>query len=121
MTDSRRNRPGSCLLELDQRSAEILRVEKQHWFVMRAKPWLAVAEHPCAFGAEPVARGHDVVDLIADVVNSARRIALEKTAHGEAVPSGSRSSILVFGNSTNTTLTPCTGSAPGSDTRAAST
>src|SRR5436189_642463 len=43
-----------------------------------------------------------------------------KPRTGEAAPSGCNSSILVFGNSTKTTVTPCAGRASGDDTRAPS-
>src|SRR4051794_1211984 len=43
-----------------------------------------------------------------------------KPRTGESAPSGSSNSIFVFGNSTNTTVTPCAGRVCGSDTRAPS-
>src|SRR5204862_5221407 len=43
-----------------------------------------------------------------------------KPRTGESAPSGCNSSILVFGNSTKTTVTPCAGSGCGGDTRAPS-
>ena len=43
-----------------------------------------------------------------------------KPAIGEASPSGCKSSILVFGSSTKTTVTPCSGSSCGSPTAAPS-
>src|SRR5689334_16532003 len=43
-----------------------------------------------------------------------------KPRTGELSPSGSSNSIFVFGNSTNTTVTPCAGNFCGSDTSAPS-
>src|SRR3954449_8469795 len=43
-----------------------------------------------------------------------------KPRTGESAPSGSSNSIFAFGNSTNTTVTPCSGRVCGSDTRAPS-
>jgi len=48
---------------------------------MRAEPRLAVAKDPGALGAQPVARGDDVVDLVANMVHAARGITFEKPAH----------------------------------------
>src|SRR5260370_16000831 len=42
---------------------------------------LAVAEHSRALRPQPIARSYDVVDLVADVMHTARRIALEKGLH----------------------------------------
>src|SRR5215472_1665434 len=51
---------------------------------MRAEPRLAVAEHAGAFGAQPIACGDDIVDLVANMVHSSDRIAVEKTLHWRA-------------------------------------
>ena len=53
-------------------------MQKEHRLVMRPQPRLAIAEHSCPFRPQPIPRFDDVVDLVADVVHSARRIALEK-------------------------------------------
>jgi hypothetical protein len=39
---------------------------------------IAIAQHPCAFGHEPVAHRQDVVDLIADVVDATVGVALQE-------------------------------------------
>src|SRR5208283_153831 len=76
--------PASCaalrsrLLEFDERAAEILRMQEQHRLAMRADLRLAVAEHARALGFELVARGDDVLDLIAEMMNAARRILLDE-------------------------------------------
>jgi hypothetical protein len=46
---------------------------------------LAITEHSCTLGTQPVSRGDDVVDLIANVVYAARGIAVEKTPHRRGV------------------------------------
>src|SRR5207237_837045 len=56
-------------------------MEEQHGFVVGTEPWLAVPEHPGACGAQPIAGGDDVVDLVAEVVHTAVGVALEKAAH----------------------------------------
>ena len=56
-----------------------------------------------------VARGEDVVDLVAEVMDAAGRVAFEEAAIGELSPSGSISSILVLGSSTKTMVTPWSG------------
>ena len=45
---------------------------------MRADLGFAVAEYARAFCLQPVARGDDVVDLIADVMDAARRVLVEE-------------------------------------------
>ena len=47
---------------------------------------LAVAEHAGAAGAQPVAGGEDVVDLVADMVHAAGRVLVEKAAHRRIGP-----------------------------------
>ncbi len=68
-----------------KRAAEILRVQEQHRLVVGAKPGFAVAEDSGAAGAQPVAGGDDVVDLIADVMHAAGRVFVEKPAHRRGV------------------------------------
>ena len=110
----------SCLLDLDQGAAEILGVQEQHRLAVGADLRLAVAEHARALGLEPVARRDDVVDLVADVVNAAVGIALEKFRDRRASPSGSSSSILVLGSVMKTVVTPWSGCGTGSETSAPS-
>jgi hypothetical protein len=71
----------SRLFELDQSSAEIFGVKKQHGLVMGAEPRLAVAEDACTFSTQTVARSNDVVDLVAEVMHPAFGMAFEKTAY----------------------------------------
>jgi hypothetical protein len=59
-----RSRP-SCLLNLDQRAGEILRVEEQDRLAMGADFRGPVAEDARALGLESVAGGDDVRDLVA--------------------------------------------------------
>ncbi len=83
---------------------------------MGAKLRLAVAEHPGAGGLQPVPRRQDVIDLIADMMDSAEGLRSRNPAIGDCVPRGCSNSILVFGSSTKTTVTPCWGWAIGADT-----
>ena len=85
---------------------------------MGAEARLAVAEHPRALRAEPVAGGDDVLDFIAQMMHAAGRVALEKTAHRRAFAERLEQFDLVLGNSTKTTVTPCAGKASGAETRA---
>src|SRR3974390_1708377 len=68
----------SGLFDLDQRAGKILRMQKQDRLAMRADPRLAVAQHPRAFPDQRIARGDDVGNLIADVVNPAVGVAFEE-------------------------------------------
>src|SRR5208283_833834 len=82
---SLRPRPASCaalpsrLLEFDERAAKILGMQEQHRLAMRADLRLAVAEHARALGLQLVARGDDVLDLVAEVMNATRGILLDET------------------------------------------
>ena len=53
-------------------------MQEQHRLAMRADLRLAVAEHPRAGRHQPVARGQDVVHLVADMVHAAGRVLLEE-------------------------------------------
>ena len=53
-------------------------MQEQHGLVVRTDLGRAVAQHACAIGLEPVARHQNVVDLIAEVVDAAVRIALQE-------------------------------------------
>jgi hypothetical protein len=66
------------LLKLDQRAAEIFWMQKQHGFAMRADFRFTVAEHACALPLERVARDANIIDLVADVMNPAVGVLLEK-------------------------------------------
>src|SRR5919206_2938476 len=72
----------SGLLELDQRAAEVLRVQEEHRLAVRADLRLAVAQDPRALPGQLLARRADVLDLVADVVDAALRIALEEARNG---------------------------------------
>src|SRR5262249_17410307 len=69
----------SRLLQLDQRAAEVLGMEEQHRLAVRAGLRRAVAEHAGALPPEPVARRQDVIDLVAQMVDAAVRVALEES------------------------------------------
>src|SRR5229473_8309776 len=77
----RRRSPSSSLnlLELDERAAEILRVEEEHGLAVRADLRLAIAENTRAAGGEAIARGNDVGDLVAEMVHAAARVLGEIT------------------------------------------
>src|SRR4051794_31602437 len=66
-----RNTSELDLLQLDQGAGEILGMQEQHRLVVGAYPGLAVAQHPRSPGLELVARGVDILDLVADVVDAA--------------------------------------------------
>src|SRR6185295_6794040 len=66
------------LLKLDQRAAEIFRMQEQDRFAMRADLWLPIAEHARTLRLECVARSADVRHFIAYVMNAAVWIALEE-------------------------------------------
>src|SRR6476619_4241923 len=68
----------SRLLDLDQRTEKVLRMQEQHRLAVRADLRIAVAKHARALRFQPVARGENVIDLIADVMDAAVRIALEE-------------------------------------------
>ena len=70
------------LLQLDERAAEVLRMQEQHGLAMRANLRLATAQHARALGHEPVAGGQNVVNLVADVVDAAIRVALQELRDG---------------------------------------
>src|SRR6185312_5500078 len=56
-------------------------MEEQHGLVVGAELGLAVAQDARPFALELVTGGDDVLDLVADMVHAARRIALEEIAH----------------------------------------
>src|ERR1700730_14352998 len=76
----------SRLLEFDQRAAEILRMEEQHRLAVGAGLGLAVAEHAGAALFKGITRDADVVDLVAQVMDAAVRIALEEFRDRRALP-----------------------------------
>src|SRR5262245_10483536 len=80
--------PISGLLQLDQRAAEILGMQEQHGLVMGARLRLAVAEDAGAGRLQPVARGIDVVDLVADVMDAAGRVLLQEARDRRVVAEG---------------------------------
>ena len=55
---------------------------------MGADGGLAVAQYADPLGLEPVAGGQDVIDLVADVMDTARRVAFEKAPDRRVVPQG---------------------------------
>src|SRR6266478_2804484 len=71
----------SRLFDLDEGAAEILGVEEQHRLAMGTDFRLAVAEDARAGRAEAIARGHDVIDLTAQMMHAAGRVLVEKAAH----------------------------------------
>ncbi len=78
----------SDLLEFDQGAGEILGMQEQHRLAMGADLGFAVAEHARAFRLEAVAGSADVVDLVADVVDAAVRIALQELGDRRAGAEG---------------------------------
>ena len=53
-------------------------MQEQHRLTMGADPGFAIAQNPGALGLEPVTGGYDVLDLIADMVDAAGGVALDK-------------------------------------------
>jgi len=72
------DRHRSGLLELDQGAVEIPGMQEEHRLAMRADLRLTPAEHPRAGSEQVIACGDDVIHLIADVMDAARRVLLEK-------------------------------------------
>src|SRR3954462_12230461 len=78
----------SGLLELDERAAEVFRMQEEHRLAMRPDLRLAAAENAPPRRDEPVAGGANVVDLVADVVDAALRAALEEARDRRALAEG---------------------------------
>src|SRR3954464_1776685 len=53
-------------------------MQEEHRLAMRADLGLAVAEHPRATSLEPVAGGHDIIDLVAHVMDAAGWVLVEE-------------------------------------------
>ena len=66
------------LFQFDQRAAEILRVQEQNRLAVRPRLRLAVAQHRRPLHLQTIPRRCDVVDFVTDMVNAARRVAVEK-------------------------------------------
>ena len=81
-------------------------MQEQHRFAMSAGLRFAIAEHPSTIGHKLVARGHDVVDLVADMMNTARRVLFQELGDRRIFAEWLSNSILVFGRLMNTVLTP---------------
>ena len=96
----------SDLLDLDQRAGEVFRVQKQHRLAVSADFRVPVPENARALGLELVASSDDVLDLVAEVVHPAVRIALEKFGDRRVGAERCKSSIFVLGSSTKMTVTP---------------
>src|SRR5204863_1005366 len=71
----------SRLLDLDQRSAEILGVQEQHRLAVSADLGLAVSQHARAALTQTIARRSDIAHLITDVMDAALRIAREEVGN----------------------------------------
>ena len=96
-------------------------MKKQHRFAVGTDPGLAVAEHPRTLPDQGVARRDDVGHVIANVVNAAVGVALEKFGDRDTSPSGWMNSILVLGRVTNTVMTPCSGNGTAAEMSAPNT
>ena len=106
---AKRTRPRrrSCLFELDQRAGEVLGVEEEHRLAVGADLRAAVAEHARALGEQAVAGGGDVGRPRSRGGGCRRRGSSPgRRRWARPRPSGCRSSILVLGSSTKTTVTP---------------
>src|SRR5262245_64558482 len=68
----------SGLLDLDQRAAEVLRMEEQHRPAVRADFRLPIAKHARARSLEAIAGGADILHLVADVMDAPARVPLEE-------------------------------------------
>ena len=76
----------SGLFELDQRAGKVLRMQEQHRLAVRADLRLAIAQHPGAGRFERIARGANILDFVADMVDAAVRIAVEEFGDRRGVP-----------------------------------
>src|SRR5919198_1177345 len=74
------------LLQFNKCTAEILWMQKKNGLAVRADLGLPVAKHSCALRHQAVARGLNIVDLVADVVDAAVDIALKKLCDGRRRP-----------------------------------
>ena len=63
--------PISDLLKLGQGAVHILGMQKENRFAMGANLGFAIAQNPQAAGLEVIARGNDIINLVADVMNAA--------------------------------------------------
>ena len=110
----------SRLLELHQRAGEVLGVQEQHRLAVGADLRLAVAEHAGALRQQPVAGG-ERCPRPRSRGGGCRRPGSWRGSRRSARrrPSGCSSSILVFGSSMKTTVTPCSGSSCGGADRGA--
>ncbi len=70
------------LLQLDKRATKIFGVEEEHGLAMRAGLGLTGAENPGTSCDQTVARGDDVSNLVADVVDAAIRVPLQEFRDG---------------------------------------
>src|SRR4051794_38782660 len=70
--------PRSDLLQLDQRTEEVLRMEEKHRLSMCTNLRLAIAKHPRPRCPQPVSNCKDIIDLVADVVHAASGILFKK-------------------------------------------
>ncbi len=91
-------------------------MQEENGFAVRADTGGSVAQNAGAGSLQVVPGGDEVLDLVADVVDAAVGVFLRNVAIGEALAEGSSSSILVFGSSMNTTVTPCSACRSGADT-----
>src|SRR5438128_10393627 len=68
----------SGLLDLDQSTAKILRVQEQYRFSVSADLRLAIAEDARSVRLEALPYGEDIVDLVAEMVDPAVGVALQE-------------------------------------------
>ena len=76
------------MLQFDKAAVEILGVQEQNRLAMSADLRLARAQHPCAAGLQMVARGQDIVHLIADVMDAAEGFFSRNPLIGLLSPKG---------------------------------
>ena len=69
---------GLNLFEFYQRPTEVFGVKKQHLLPVRANNRFTITNDSGARSGQFIAGRHDVVYLVADMVHSAARIALQK-------------------------------------------
>src|SRR5689334_20554996 len=75
---SRRRCWCSCLLQFHQRAEKILWMKKKHRLAVRADLWLAVTENTRALLFERIARGANIGNFVAYVMDTTVRITFEK-------------------------------------------
>ncbi len=95
-------------------------MQEQHRLAVRADLGVAVAEHARAFGFQLVAGAKNIVDLVADVMDAAVRIAFEEFGDRRVLAERLEQLDLGVRQVMNTVFTPWSGCGTTPDTSAPS-